>query len=247
MIRKSSSKGFSIAGVLIVLVALIVTGIAGWYVYQSHKNTVSTDHVNKQRNDKMVSWETYRNEKTGITFQYPDTWKVETTENKSPHDGGWDAVVGTVTSPEGRKLTWTYSNVGGSGGDCFPEPGNKPFQSGNNCSSKQILSVEKVRELKGNNQSPFFSDHTLFVTRTKYQERGSDTEVKYQICLDPYRDDQEPEPKTVMGLVFPCQFWRLGFNAKFEVKDEQAFNSSDAKTAERIMKTFNTYKNPEPR
>lgn len=72
-------------------------------------------------------------------------------------------------------------------------------------------------------------------------------EVSYHICLDPYdtintvtQEDETPHVGSFTGFVLPCNFYATGFNAQFDVKDENDFNSEDAKTAEQIMKTFNS-------
>jgi hypothetical protein len=244
-----SEKGFAVLEVLAVLVTVaIIIGLAGWYVraHQKGRPAASDQSQTSQKQDssndkKPEAWLTYKNEEAGLTFQYPENWESTAKETFRYDDGAFGGVGGTLTSQQGNELTWVYQVAGGKGGECKPNPGDVPFTSGNNCASKQIVSIEKISSVvpKTTSFRNLFEDN-LFITRTKYMPSGASDKISYQICLDPFSEDEPPEVGTRMNLLFPCEFWDTGFNVKFEVKDEAAFNSPDAKTAERIMKSFNS-------
>ena len=194
-----------------------------------------------QRDQK---WATYANNAAKIGFKYPEGWTVQTSEaiydTQNPPQLG--QVSGIVVSPTNQNLEWTYVAWGGKGGGCSPDAEDVPFADGNTCSSKQIFSVETLPQIEGP-KNRLFKDG-LIITKTKYRANNDSPiygrgKVIYQICLDPISDNELlPEVGTTMNLVFPCEFWSTGFNAKFEVKNEDAFNSDETKTAENIMRSF---------
>lgn len=246
-----NQKGFSVIELLVVVIFLSIVGFIGWKVWTSRNGAKSPSNTtqNSSRSSKTEvkdTWLTYKNDEAKITFQYPETWKSESSDTFRYDDGSFGGVGGSLTSPSGNKLSWIFQVAGGKGGDCEPAPADKPFAQGNKCASKQIISVEKAQTVKspGTTFRNMFED-SLFITRTKYM--STDNKVSYQICLDPYytsqtdaHDDGTPHVGTQMGLLFPCAYWDTGFNAKFVVANEGGFKSADAKTAEQIMKTFNS-------
>jgi len=68
--------------------------------------------------------------------------------------------------------------------------------------------------------------------------------ISYQICLDPSSSTADggtpPTVGTYMNLLTPCGYLDTGFDAIFPVKNASDFNSADAQTAVKIMKSFNT-------
>jgi hypothetical protein len=253
-----SQKGFSaIEGLLILIILGIIAGTS-WYVLDSNKKTdnllnaadnskILNASNSKNKNNKTnqnEDWLTYKNEDAGLTFKYPASWSNKETDVQKSDKGEFWGVEGEVTSPDGKKMEWKFMVAGGKGGQCAPKEGDVAFRPGNKCPSKQILSVEKATEVKRAKTSfrDMFED-ALIITRTKYMNT-SDNKITYQICLDPfytgktYKNEAPTAGAPTMALLFPCQYWSTGLNAKYEVKNEADFNSPDAKTAEKIMKTF---------
>ncbi len=252
---KQEQNGFSIAGLVIILIVVIATVVVGFYVWRSNhpvsSDAVSVNNASDSNSEKEVTkpketWLTYKNEEAGITFQYPSTWHSESADILRYEDGAFGGIGGTLTSQAGNKLTWIFQLAGGRGGNCDPNPGDTAFMPGNKCSSKQVISFEKAQSVTPPTNKNFrnmFED-SLFITRTRYLS-SIGGETTFQICLDPfYTDkshiDETPRIGTRMGLLFPCEYWDTGFNAKFEVKSEADFTSPDALTAEKIMKSFNS-------
>ncbi|HET7637497.1 MAG TPA: PsbP-related protein [Ktedonobacteraceae bacterium] len=252
---KKNQAGFGAIGFIAIFIVIAVIGLATWRVL-AHKsedkkapvaNTTTTQQTAAETPKKEVKWLTYKNEEAGITFRYPEDWvhKAERIESY----GSFGGVSGTLTAPSGSKMTWVFQIIGGKGGGCEAAETDVPFAAGNKCSSKQIISVEKAQSIKpptGKDYRNIFED-SLYITRTKHLSMWGDGKTTYQICLDPYytsetntHSDETPKPSTFMGLYFPCAYWDTGFNAKFEVPNEAGFNSADAKTAEAIMKTFDS-------
>ncbi len=253
MKKRLSEIGFSVFYLLAALVVIAVIGIVAWKVFAKKPGTMeSSSNSQTTQNTQQVPKQelaTYKNDKARITFQYPTTWKSESQDLVNPNDGSYDGTKGSITSPSGNKLVWNYVFVGGGGGQCEPLPSDQPFHPGNDCPSKQIISVEKVQTIKNPSNAPgdIFQD-SMFITKTKYLSNASGEKESFQICLDPYftsttngHTDMTPTPETVMGFLAPCEFFKIGFGANFSVNSEADFNSPDAKTAEQIMKTFNSY------
>lgn len=250
---KNNQKGFGLIEGLLMLVIFGLIGFVGWYVWHSKNNTNSSYNnavtSSESPGASAAKWLSYKNNDAGLTFQYPSIWKSAVDPTIRNDDGTFGGVNGTVTSPNGNKLDWVFYIVGGKGGDCVPNPGDVAFSAAAKCSSKQIISLEKAQSVKPPTNKDFrdMYEDSLYITRTKYMAAGSN-KTTYQICLDPYytseknyHPNQTPQVGTEMGLLFPCEIWTTGFNAKFEVKSEADFNSADAKTAEQIMKTFNSF------
>lgn len=252
---KKNQKGFGILPVLLIIVVIFVLGIVSFRVFQKNE-TSQFDEQNTSKTsvstapnptENEAGWQKFTNEESGIQFSYPENWKSESADTVRYDDGSFGGVGGTLTSPNGNKLEWILQSAGGKGGDCSPGENDLAFSEGNVCHSKEILSVEKAQDVNNSSNALYrsFLKDSLFITRTKYLSSLSN-KITYQICLDPFYTsitdnhlDETPIPIVKMGLYFPCEYWSSGFNAKFEVKNEADFNSADAKTAEKIMKTFN--------
>jgi hypothetical protein len=262
-INEKNESGFSAIELIMVIVIIGLIGAVGYLVYRNHhKSTnkaVTSQSVKPAANNKTVgtssNWKTYTNNIAGLTFQYPSNWKINSSDLKPLDDGTWAGVSGSVTSPNNNKLIWIFQVVGGRGGNCEPNSGDVAFSSNNNCSSKEIISVEKLKSLNAsqNKYSGTF-EGGLYITKTKFSPSSnlpslypgmpsySANTVSYQYCLDPSYNDQYASPPKVgtkMGLLFPCEYWDTGFNAMFTVNGSSGFDSSDAQTALNIMKSFN--------
>lgn len=206
-----------------------------------------------------TGWKTYTNTDGGITFQYPSDWTSRVTEEAPYADGTFSGVYGVVTSLTGGQLGWIYRVAGGKDSpSCAPGANDSPFAPGNRCASKQIISVEQIASIKssaGKKSSNLFKDK-MYITKTKFDSgapgyysgpspNGSQYpshKTTYQICLDPYSNEDQALPKvgTEMGFELPCRYLSTGFNAVYPVNSLADFDSPDAKTAVLIMKSFNS-------
>lgn len=254
---------------LLFLAAII--GLAS-YVYRQHhqnkatkSNAVSsqtTQHATSTGStDPYSGWKMYSNDTAGMTFKYPANWSSSVNATLTYADGSFGGISGVITSPSGKTLQWIYDVVGGKDGpSCTPNAGDTPFASGNNCTTKQILSVEQIPSVipaPGESFRSLFEDN-LYITKTKLSSgytspvtgKTVSSGPSYFICLDPYYKstvvngvDQNPQPQvsTAMGFELPCNWRSTGFNVTFPVADQADFNSADAKTAILIMKSFNSY------
>ncbi|MEW6470589.1 MAG: hypothetical protein AB1458_16890 [Bacteroidota bacterium] len=255
----SKQKGFSALVILLIIVGLGIIGGTGWYVFQANRSfntsidTSNNSHIpehkspNKPKTETVpeIKWLTYKHDDAKLTFQYPENWTSKIERGDFYDNGHPFGISGTLTSPKGKELKWTYMVAGGSGGGCEPAASDIPFSAGNKCATKQIVSVEKVREVIAPQDTGFrnlFMD-SLYITRTKHMDRAG--KLSYQVCLDAYNtkktatsDDETPEVGTQMGFLMPCAQWRTGFGVKFSVENEADFKSEETIMAERIMKTF---------
>ncbi len=261
---KTNQKGFTaVEGLLIVLI-LVVIGAVGYMVYRNDHNAKTTNTATKTTVAKQtkatnnVTWETYSNQQGGFTYQYPSNWTNSVTEQPESY-GSYSGVEGTITAPDGNKLAWIFQYVGGRGGSCTPNSGDVAFAAGDNCASKQIISVQQLPALNSttNQYAKTLFEDGLYITETKYNPGSTAlpplypgmptyaaNSTSYQICLDPSYTVADggtpPTTGTSMNLLFPCEYWDYGFNAIFPVKNASDFNSADAQTAVKIMKSFNT-------
>lgn len=260
-----NQKGLTLVEGLLIMLILLVIGAVGYMIYHNTHNdkTVSTLTINTKpvvaKSTSAVIWKTYSNQQGGFTYKYPSNWTNTVTEQPE-YNGLYSGVNGTITAPDGSKLAWIFEYAGGKGGGgCIPNAGDVAFSAGDNCASKQIISVQKLPALNPttNQYAKDLFEDGLYITETKY-DPGSTAllplypgmptyaanSISYQICLDPsFSTTDGGTPPTVgtnMNLLFPCEYWDTGFNAIFPVKNASDFNSADAQTAVKIMKSFNT-------
>ncbi len=245
-----NQNGSTAFEVIIVLVITVIIGIVGVYVYMRQRVPVKSIDSQKSAAVELLPipedvreepWTVYANEEAGLTFKYPANWKGEAHQS-TRSDGGFEGLSGTVTSPEGNILTWHYMIAGGKGGFCTDKEGYANFAPGNNCASKDILSIDKIPSVKAPSGKAFrniFEDN-LYITRTKYMPPGLSGEISYHICLDAYSGNDTPEVGITMGQLYPCDYNSTGFNVKYRVGSEPAFSRPDAKIAEQIMRSFNS-------
>lgn len=252
-----NQKGYTVVEGLLIILILVVIGGVGYMVYHNDHKTKAAP-ASTTKSGPAITWQTYSNQQAGFTYQYPSNWTNVTTIEPLL-DGSFAGVYGTITAPDGSKLAWIFQYVGGKSGGCTPNAGDKAFMPGDNCASKQIISVEQLPTLKptSNKYAKDLFENGLYITQTKYDPgttalpplySGMPTytanSTSYQICLDPnYSVANNGTPivtSTTMRLLFPCQYWDAGFNAIFPVKGVSGFISPDAQTATKIMKSFNT-------
>jgi len=82
-----------------------------------------------------AGWRTYTSSNSEFSVKYPPTWQLSTNPEGQ--------TVPVLTSPSGTKL-YVYSDNGGKGGWCTPNPSDVPFQKGNTCSTLEYLASEKL-------------------------------------------------------------------------------------------------------
>jgi hypothetical protein len=86
---RKNQKGFSLVEMLAIIVALVLIGGVGWYVYQAHHNntkpapTQSGQPTLKPTKSNKPGWLTFKSTKSDITFSYPSTWKIRRNESGS--------------------------------------------------------------------------------------------------------------------------------------------------------------------
>jgi Tfp pilus assembly protein PilV len=228
----------------------------------SSSKSASSTTGSPQSANPYLGWDTFTNQQAGLTFKYPSTWTSQVTPNSAltTDPSMFAGISGTLTSPSGNPLYWIYQVIGGKGDAvCTPAPNDTPFAPGDACASRQIISVEQITSVQKPPNTSFYNlfGDSLYITETKYspgssgffasnppnaQPPASDA-VTYQICLDPFTSGEGSNPPIVgtqMGVEFQCNYWDTGFNVIFPVPNEASFNSTDAKTAILIMKSFNS-------
>lgn len=110
---KTNQQGFSVVEILIVLVVVGLIGGAGWYVWHNKQAKPSSTTVAKEEKTETTkqaetqptakcdtSFKELKNEKIGISFCYPETWKTDIRDIASNH------IVGIVilTSPDYKEV-----------------------------------------------------------------------------------------------------------------------------------------------
>lgn len=229
---------------LLVFITGILITVFCYYLAQPEqkKETTLEDTAQNSPNQTNEDWIEYRNEEARLKFSYPQTWTHTPEEAQYFDDAELGEVSGKLKSPTGKIMGWHYTVWGGKGGDCEPNPGDKTFTAGNKCSSKRIYNAEII-ELSRQPESKLLDGERkgLVLTQTKYQASGSNG-PSYQVCLDDYYlSDTATVVGEFMGLVFACEYWTTGFNAKFEVENKDDLTSEETKVAIEIMKTFKPY------
>ncbi len=265
---KKNQNGFTAVEALLIMLILVVIGAVGYIVYHNDYKTkkaiVSTTAAKvttttSAKSSPTVTWQTYSNQQGGFTYQYPSNW-VNSVTNQPEYYGSFSGVEGTITAPDGNKLAWIFQSIGGGGGgsnNCASTPGSHiAFAVGNYCASQQVISTQQLPALNPttNQYAQQLFNGGLYITNTKYDPGihplqplypGMPTypanSISYQICLDSSYTFTEPTAGTSVGtMLFPCEYWDTGFEAIFPLKNGYDFNTSDAQTAVKIMKSFNT-------
>lgn len=245
--KNQKQLGFSIVAVLVIL-TILTTILGGWLVWSRNNKEPSNNHQADVSSSEPTinenpaeAWVEYRNQPARIKFEHPKSWENLPGIVQAFDDGQLGEVSGILRSPSGSELEWHYTIWGGKGGYCQPDPGDVSFAEGNNCSSKHIYDVAVLPEMSIKQNILLDASARLALTKTKYKSDSS-SPVKYQICLDDFdRSDGPPKKGTTMGLLFACEYWSTGFNMKFEVPDEAAFDTQEAKIAEQIMRSLDTF------
>lgn len=154
------NSGFSVIEAILILLTVSLIGFAGWYVWNSKKDTEATLNTTSQAaSGELPSFDTtddkltqkYTDRKDNVTFRYPSDWKIDIQKDDTVPGG----VGITLTSPSG-KLVLVYSNyINGLGGgncpDAFP------------CPTVQILSIIDV---------PGANDHKVVEKITNWAGNG---------------------------------------------------------------------------
>ena len=236
------NSGFSTVLVLLLVIAITLASSIFLYVRKSNQKQIISSN-NLSNTQKEEQWAEYKNSDAKLKFSYPKSWVHTENANEyfeDPRELG--RASGKLVSPSGKLFEWEFTIWGGGGGDCEPEAKDVPFAEGNVCPSKQIYSVEKLAIPTGPENELFKKVKELVITKTKHRSSLAYSPITYQICLDDrWKSNPELKPTTTMGLLFPCEFWKTGFNARFEVENEAEFDSGEAKTAQEIMRTFDSY------
>jgi uncharacterized protein YxeA len=111
--------------VIIVTIAIILALGAGFLVWKNKKSVVQQQvqnqeqQENEQKKEKQEvidtsDWKTYRNEKYGYSFQYPNNWFVKTQHSNDDFSvrGGGDVMGGdTLISNYTNPSTYNLGNV----------------------------------------------------------------------------------------------------------------------------------------
>lgn len=85
--NKTMQSGFSIVGVVLIIVAVAAIGFGGWYVWQAQQakkvanttkpqSTIAKTEAPKAA-DPYEGWRDFSNSAYGISFKYPPDWVVE--------------------------------------------------------------------------------------------------------------------------------------------------------------------------
>lgn len=100
--KRSGSDGFSVVGVLIVVVAVGLLGLAGWRVYDARQAKDDEQTISQQpgqpKEENAQTTVPYENEELGISFDYPKEWKLVDCDDEQEviYLGSDDRGVGIV-------------------------------------------------------------------------------------------------------------------------------------------------------
>ncbi len=247
-------QGFAHLSLILLLMVALVIGAVGWYVYDRQSPEPERGAVNiselytptPMATPTEVAWVTYTDPLARLTFQHPQDWSHKIQESTNNDTEEFPGARGILTSPLGNSMIWNFSPHGGKGGMCEPGPNDRPFADNNNCASIEVLSVEKAQTIKDPQITNFRMPYqdTTYITHTHYKDERSET---YNICLMPYWTGESenisptiPKPHTYMGFLLGGCSGGAGFYVGYTVKTEAELTSDEAKTAEKIMKSFNS-------
>lgn len=224
-----NQDGFSIFELLFFVVTLSLLLFGGWHVYRSDKGIANKSVA------PTVGWKVFQDKDLHFQLKYPPTWTaVFDTTPLVFSDQSYPQLAGSITSPSGKILIINERTVGGGGGGCPPGTADVPFAVGNNCPSKEFLSIEKVH-------TTFSSD--AYITHTKYSAGGG-SKIEYNVCLDFDLTKYQALPtidSPTMGFLAPCEFFMVGFDVHMTVTSVEDFSSSDVQAAQTIMKSLQKF------
>lgn len=119
---KLNQKGFTAFEVVIVIVALVAIGVAGYFAFEARQD--KTDYsVNAPKKtqpspskDPYEGWVAYTSSFNGVAFRYPKDWQIniEPAPAEWPNNGQKNIKL---TSPQGFNLYY-WEWVSGLGGGC---------------------------------------------------------------------------------------------------------------------------------
>lgn len=260
MLMVKNQKGFSI---LIILIFLgLFTGI-GIIAYKKIVNnaseypSTSSQEETYEQSKAASKTKIYTNDEYGFSFLYPNDWDINI-RVEAAYEPGKQYYDIELETPNGNSM-YVKADLGGRGGDCQPNDGDKPHQENNACPTWEVLNKERVtdtvRVLKERTSSgDKFFDVPLYVTDIKFTDENG---TAYGVCLNfadlRYYDSAEealPLGSPKMGLyskgllspisVYPNSVkdsWYL-YTCIFS-DDETFLSSEDAKHARDIYRSIN--------
>src|SRR5437016_1411541 len=145
-------SGFSVIEALLIVLVVAALTVTGFVVYQRHKSTSAMNSAATTPNQTTVQsqntvaqsaptnpydgWMTYTSSNGEFSIKYPPTWHLSTASEGHP--------VPILVSPSNTML-YVYSDNGGKGGGpCIPAPQDAPFKKGNQCTTLEYLTSEKL-------------------------------------------------------------------------------------------------------
>lgn len=89
MSKPKTSSGFSVIGVIAIILVIAAMSFGGWYIWSNHNNRnankPASSGLNGKKNsttgstakeDPYKGWKPYRNDTYGVGFKYPAEWAV---------------------------------------------------------------------------------------------------------------------------------------------------------------------------
>lgn len=136
-----NDSGFTVVEVLLVALALVTIGFAGYFVAQHTASKSPKTNTKAQSTDPYAGWATAELKYENISFKYPVTWKLDnqstaTTENGQNGSGIINGVRVSCAYPGGDSATITAPNGLGvelrandNGLDCSTYPPKEQISS----------------------------------------------------------------------------------------------------------------------
>jgi len=108
-------NGFALPIIILAIVGISVIGVGGYFLYQNQTKptpiaisqpnlspTVSTTKESTNSAD-MSTWKTYTNKEFGLSFMYPDNFRVN---DSNKHDAYPDQITVEFYQTEGVSVRW---------------------------------------------------------------------------------------------------------------------------------------------
>jgi hypothetical protein len=193
-------KGFSALALLLLLMIVSIVIFTGWYVWNAQRNSEKTlSQTNNsdipaqskkpaETANKEVPLKEYSNAQYGISFKYPENWKLtDNLEDKSSESPVGDVYV---VSPNETKVNFNLNQIG-RGGSCGE--GSENIATTHYCLTVQYSDIAKL-------ETPNDAGDLYFYHVKVADSDAQGGKVHYDIGLSDRESGQLPTTSTLTAI-----------------------------------------------